>query len=284
MNQLRLESDELTARVEDLQNKIKELEAENLSKDQQLTSMQHQNGVLEAELERLEKSAVDLKKAADEGTQHGTQNESLTRRMQLLEEEAEKADKVLREAHEQYVATTPSSGQLSPMLSLHVERCFCRQLVTTFIFHPHLLLTLSFCTGFDRLTSRLDTLSGECKHWRPSATLGKRNTTSWSRSTTRPSRSWKTSRPKLALSKKTAVTAGADERNHLETAHSVRQTRTRRRSRICKDETLTLGRGIPLTPASIHLPLGRFFYTFQIPHNVSSQYCDRPRIKCWDVE
>lgn len=100
MNSLRLEADEASAKAEEFQTKVKTLEQENLSKEQEITSLQHKNGLLEAEVEKLETAIKDFKKAADEGQQHGTQNESLTRRLQLLEDEAEQADKTLREANE----------------------------------------------------------------------------------------------------------------------------------------------------------------------------------------
>lgn len=104
MNQLRLEADDSAAKVEELQAKVKTLEQENLSKEQDITSLQHKNGLLEAEVEKLETAIKDFKKAAEDGTQHSTTNESLTRRLQLLEEEAEEADKTLREANEKWVA------------------------------------------------------------------------------------------------------------------------------------------------------------------------------------
>lgn len=104
MNQLRLEADDSAAKVEELQGKVKTLEQENLSKEQDITSLQHKNGLLEAEVEKLETAIKDFKKAAEDGTQHSTTNESLTRRLQLLEEEAEEADKTLREANEKWVA------------------------------------------------------------------------------------------------------------------------------------------------------------------------------------
>jgi tropomyosin, fungi type len=100
MNQLRLEADESAQKVEDLQARVKALEQENLSKEQEITSLSHKNGLLEAEVDKLDGSVKDLKKNADEGAQHGTQNETLQRRLQLLEEEAEQADKTLREANE----------------------------------------------------------------------------------------------------------------------------------------------------------------------------------------
>jgi tropomyosin len=106
MNKLRLEADEASGKVEELQSKVKVLEQENLSKEQEITSLQHKNGLLETTVEKLEDEIKALKKAVDESQHHGTQNETLTRRLQLLEEEAERADKTLRDANEKY-ATHP---------------------------------------------------------------------------------------------------------------------------------------------------------------------------------
>lgn len=103
MNQLRLEADEASGKVEELQTKVKVLEQENLSKEQEITSLSHKNNLLETEVDKLETTVKDFKKVADEGQQHGTQNETLQRRLQLLEDEAEDADKTLREANEKYV-------------------------------------------------------------------------------------------------------------------------------------------------------------------------------------
>lgn len=103
MNALRIEADDSAAKVEELAAKVKTLEQENLSKEQEITSLQHKNQMLESEVEKLEGMHQDAKAAADESAQHGTQNESLTRRLQLLEEEAEENDKVLRETNEKYV-------------------------------------------------------------------------------------------------------------------------------------------------------------------------------------
>lgn len=100
MNALRIEADEATSKNEDLQKQVKALEQENLQKEQEITSLQHKNGLLEAEVEKLEASVKDAKLLADEGSQHGTQNETLQRRLQLLEEEAEEADKNLRETND----------------------------------------------------------------------------------------------------------------------------------------------------------------------------------------
>lgn len=106
MNQLRLEADESATKVEELQKQVKILEQENLQKEHEITSLQHKNGALEAEVEKLENQIKDAKAIGEEGTQHATQNETLQRRLQLLEEEAEEADKNLRETNDKYVATS----------------------------------------------------------------------------------------------------------------------------------------------------------------------------------
>ena len=109
MNSLRLEADENAAKVEELQGKLKTLEQENLAKDQSITSLEHNKGLLEDRVEKLEAEVKDLKAAAAEGQQQGTQAETLARRLQLLEEEAEEADKTLREANEKCVHALPAS-------------------------------------------------------------------------------------------------------------------------------------------------------------------------------
>ena len=103
MNQLRVEVEESTATAEELKAKVKVLEQDNLQKEQEITSLQHKNGLLEAEVEKLETEIKNHKGAAEEGHQHGTQNEALQRRLQLLEEEAEEADKNLRETNDKWV-------------------------------------------------------------------------------------------------------------------------------------------------------------------------------------
>jgi len=102
MEALRLEADESAGKVEELSAKVKTLEQENMQKEQEITSLQHKNSVLEQEVEKLEKMHADAKAAADESAQHGSQNETLQRRLQLLEEENEEADRNLRETNEKY--------------------------------------------------------------------------------------------------------------------------------------------------------------------------------------
>ena len=61
MNQLRLEADEASGKVEELQAKVKTLEQENLSKEQEITSLSHKNGILEGEVEKLEEKISEPK-------------------------------------------------------------------------------------------------------------------------------------------------------------------------------------------------------------------------------
>ena len=100
MAALRVEADESAGMVEELKAKVKQLEQENLAKEQEITSLSHKNQVLEADLEKAEGQVKDLKALADEGGTATSHNESLTRKLQVLEEEAEQADRNLRETNE----------------------------------------------------------------------------------------------------------------------------------------------------------------------------------------
>lgn len=104
MSALRVEADASAAQVEELKAKIKTLEQDSLAKEQEITSLTHQKGVLEKDIEKLEGGIKDAKATAEASAQHGTQNESLTRKLQLLEEEAEESDRNLRETNEKLVS------------------------------------------------------------------------------------------------------------------------------------------------------------------------------------
>jgi tropomyosin len=156
MNALRVEADEAHDQVEELKAKVKTLEQENLSKEQEITSLNHRNQLLEEEVEKLESSVKDAKDAANQSAQHDTQNEALQRRVQLLEEEAEENDKTLRETNEKY--------DWQPFTFTSVAN-------------------RSVITGSAKPTSRLATTSARCRHWRRSAISGRPSTRRWLRST-----------------------------------------------------------------------------------------------------
>lgn len=102
MNTLRLEAEDAQEKVEELKGKVKTMEQENLAKEQEITSLNHRNQLLENEVEKMESSLKEAKDAANQSAQHDTQNEALQRRLQILEEEAEEADRTLRETNEKY--------------------------------------------------------------------------------------------------------------------------------------------------------------------------------------
>lgn len=100
MAALRVEADESASLAEELKAKVKQLEQENLAKEQEITSLSHKNQVLETDLEKAEGQVKELKVTAEEGGTATSHNESLTRKLQVLEEEAEQADRNLRETNE----------------------------------------------------------------------------------------------------------------------------------------------------------------------------------------
>lgn len=102
MQSLREEADEATAKVEELRQQVKTLEQTNMEKGQEITSLQHKNGLLDAQVEKLEAEKKELAATAGDSHSHATQNETLQRRLQLLEDEAEEADKNLRETNDKY--------------------------------------------------------------------------------------------------------------------------------------------------------------------------------------
>jgi tropomyosin len=107
MAALRAEADESAAKVEELKAKVKALESENLAKEQEITSLSHKNQVLEADVEKLESGIKEHKERADSTSHAGSQAESMQRKVQLLEEEAEESDRNIRELNEKYANPIP---------------------------------------------------------------------------------------------------------------------------------------------------------------------------------
>ncbi|KAL8660176.1 MAG: hypothetical protein Q9202_006772 [Teloschistes flavicans] len=110
MQQIRLEADANAEKVEELASKVKTLEQENLAKEQEITSLAHKNQTLEAEVEKLDVGHKDMKSQLDQTGHHGSQNEALQRKLQILEEEAEEADKNIRETNDKYRQADVKAG------------------------------------------------------------------------------------------------------------------------------------------------------------------------------
>lgn len=100
MEALRSEADSSATKVDELSQKVKQLEQDNMQKEQEITSLQHKNSVLEKDNERIEGLHKDAKAAVDVSKDQGTAAEALQRKVTVLEEEAEQADKQLRETTE----------------------------------------------------------------------------------------------------------------------------------------------------------------------------------------
>ncbi|KAG8922052.1 hypothetical protein FRC00_007878, partial [Tulasnella sp. 408] len=97
---LREEADAAVDRAEAAEGKNKKYEQELLVKDQEIQSLQHRLGLAEAELDKNESKLSDLKRDADAGADGRNTAEGLTRKVQLLEDELDAAEKNAKEAVE----------------------------------------------------------------------------------------------------------------------------------------------------------------------------------------
>lgn len=103
MNSLRLEADNAVIRAEEAEAKVKKYELELLAKEQEITSLQHKLSLLDAENEKAEAKLQEYKVLNADGEQNKTTTETLLRKVQLLEEELDVAEKNLKETVDKYV-------------------------------------------------------------------------------------------------------------------------------------------------------------------------------------
>lgn len=102
MNQLRKEADDAVTRAETAEAKNKVYEQELLSKEQEITSLNHKVSLLDTELEKAEIKIKELKTASEDGEHSRTTSENLVRKVALLEEELDVAEKNVKETTEKY--------------------------------------------------------------------------------------------------------------------------------------------------------------------------------------
>ena len=102
MQQLRTEADVATERAETAEAKIKKLEQLLLEKEQEVTSLSHKLEVTNKELDTAEVKLADAKTAKEDSEQSKSTNEALLRKIQLLEEELDAAEKNAKETTEKY--------------------------------------------------------------------------------------------------------------------------------------------------------------------------------------
>ncbi|KAI8985554.1 tropomyosin like-domain-containing protein [Trametes punicea] len=98
LQSLRAEADNAIARAEEAEAKNKKYEQLLLEKEQEIASLNHKISVLDSDLEKAEAKVAELKAANEDGEQNKTANEGLQRKVQLLEEELDAAEKNLKEA------------------------------------------------------------------------------------------------------------------------------------------------------------------------------------------
>ena len=90
---LRVEADAAVERAEAAEGKVKTLEQVLLAREQDITSLQHRLSVAEVDLDKSEAKLVDAKRLGEEGESSRTTTEALQRKIQLLEEELDNAEK-----------------------------------------------------------------------------------------------------------------------------------------------------------------------------------------------
>jgi tropomyosin len=100
LSQLRLEADNAVVRAEEAEAKIKKLEQELLTKDQDIQSLNHRLTNAEGQLDAAEDKLKDAKNVRDEHDASKSTNDGLQRKIQLLEEELDRAEKTQKETTE----------------------------------------------------------------------------------------------------------------------------------------------------------------------------------------
>src|SRR6202035_4124093 len=82
---------------EEAETKNKKLEQLLLEKDQEISSLSHKLSLSDAEMDKAERELTLLKSASADGDHHKSTNETLLRKIQLLEEELDAAEKNVKE-------------------------------------------------------------------------------------------------------------------------------------------------------------------------------------------
>lgn len=100
MNQLRVEADAAVTRAEEAEAKNKKLEQALLEKDHEIKSLTVKLGDLDGQLEKAEHTLADSKADREAGETSKMTNEGLVRKIQLLEEELDAAEKNVKETVE----------------------------------------------------------------------------------------------------------------------------------------------------------------------------------------
>ncbi|TCD67599.1 hypothetical protein EIP91_012229 [Steccherinum ochraceum] len=100
LNKLAAERDDAIAQNDEHQKKVKQLEQLLLEKDQEITSLSHKLSVMETDLDKAEGKVAEFKTQQLDGEASKMTVEGLTRKIQLLEEELDAAEKHAKEVVE----------------------------------------------------------------------------------------------------------------------------------------------------------------------------------------
>lgn len=105
MNALRTEADNAIVRAEGAEAKNKQYEQQLLEKEQSITSLNVQIARLDSELQATEDKLAQAKTAQEDSEHSKTTNDGLSRKIVLLEEELDAAEKNAKETTEKCVAS-----------------------------------------------------------------------------------------------------------------------------------------------------------------------------------
>lgn len=139
------------ARAEEAEAENKKLSQQLLEREQEITSLQHKLAVSDESIEKYEATLTQSKAAALDAESSKTTNDGLQRKVQLLEEELDAAEKHSKEVVEKCVAV---------MFSMTAD------IISDAVIYP----------GSDRSTSRPRSSSVVYRDLSRSATIGRRNT------------------------------------------------------------------------------------------------------------
>lgn len=139
---------------------MKKLEQELLSKEQDNSSLQHKLNNAEADLEKAETKLSEAKHASDEGEQNKSANQELLRKVALLEDELDAAEKNLKDCNDKYVVLTDALTRL------------CRRVFVV----DESLISIQLVADYDRSMSRRSISNGKCNELRRSGMSGRTST------------------------------------------------------------------------------------------------------------
>lgn len=155
MTQLRIEADAANTRADEAEFKIKGFDQKVLELEQTISSLEHKNGLLEAQLDQSEAKVTELKASSSDNEHTKSTSEGLLRKVQLLEDELDAAEKNLKETVEKYASLD----------SFHHDKAI-----------PDGRYSPIFVIDYDKSMSKLSTLNDRCSAPSRSAMLGRRNT------------------------------------------------------------------------------------------------------------